>query len=79
MFRYSSPNDFSTVDTLHEGIKSQFGSELITNTDFEVSYLKGQQKLWIRCDDELKDAWAYIKKGMCSFWCVGSNKSKKRN
>lgn len=56
MFRYSSPNDFSTVDTLREGIKSQFGSELTPNTDFEVGYLKGQQKLWIRCDDDLKDA-----------------------
>lgn len=78
MFRYSSSNDFSTVDTLREGIKSQFGSELIPNTNFEVGYLIGHQKLWIRCDDDLIDVWAYIKKGRGSFWCVGANKSKKR-
>uniref|UniRef100_A0A1X7TZM4 PB1 domain-containing protein n=1 Tax=Amphimedon queenslandica TaxID=400682 RepID=A0A1X7TZM4_AMPQE len=80
MLRYSSPDEFSTVDTLREGIRSQFGSNLIPSIDFEIGYLKGQQKLWIRCDDDLKDAWDYIKKGTGSFWCTGPgvNKSKKR-
>ena len=69
-------NEITTPEGLRKALLSHFGKELIPDaTNFDIGYLKGQQKLWIRSED---GAWEYISKGTGSFWCVGINKTEKK-
>lgn len=53
----------------------QFGAEIVPTTDdFEIGYFRGQQKLWIRTDDDVKDAWSQLERGVGSLWFHGVNK-----
>lgn len=68
MFR-RNPEEITTPSELREELLQQFGDKIVPNTDdFEIGYYKGQTKLWIRTDSDLKDAWSLLCKGSGSLW-----------
>lgn len=79
MLRDIDIGDIMTLGSLREEISIQFGDEFIDgNSDFDVGYFKGNKRIWIRNDNDLKDLTKLLKSKGVTLWCNGKRKSRKR-
>ena len=65
------PKNIISPNQLREEFLEQFGEDIVPNGDFPVGYFRGQQKVWIRTESDLKDAWSLLLKGSGSLWLHG--------
>lgn len=71
-------NWFASMVELRGKITSQFEAHVSQDPDFAIGYLKGQTKLWIQNESDLKDVWDLLKKGSIStLWCDGHHTKQK--
>ena len=62
------PIEIITPSKLRQKLFEEFGSIISDTETFDIGYYKGQQKLWIRNDSDIRDAWKHLLKGAGSFW-----------
>ena len=70
-----------TIDSLKYEVHTQFGSRFVDeDLDFDIGYFRGNKRIWIRDDNDLKELTQLLQTKHTTLWCTGrgKRKSKKR-
>ena len=71
MLRNLSQSNFSSLDHLKAELSSQLGEGVLSpDREYDVGFMKGTSKLSIHSEDDLKEVWSKIARGVaCTLWC----------
>ena len=71
MEKFRRFNTFKSVDEIREAIREECHDSSVSDGNFDVGYLKGRGKIWIKDEEDISSMYKLYGYGPVNMWCHG--------